>query len=179
MGNSAYTDRELVRLITTDLEKGFRALMAQYKESVYWHIRRIVNSHNEADDITQETFIRVFRSINRFEFRSSLATWIYRIATNEALRYVNSHKNNTSIDSSQINIIDNDGMRYDAEEIQIELQKAIQTLPERQKMVFSLRYYEELGYDEIAEITNSNTQTAKANYSLAKKKITDYLKLKF
>lgn len=157
-------------------ESGFRLLMAKYKEPVYWHIRRLVISHTDAQDVAQETFIRVFRSFSQFRGESSFTAWIYRIATNEALRLLNSHKEERcSLDGADITtLMADDYVDYTDLEA-VKLQKAILSLPAKQQVTFNLRYYDELEYDEIAEITDSTTTSAKANYHTAKDKIVKYM----
>lgn len=175
-------DRELVAMITCNLEKGFRILMEEYKEAVYWHIRRLVVHHENAQDATQETFVRIFRSLPKFKSECSLRSWIYRIATNEALRSLARHKRDwLSLDdiSTELNNMTADEyMDYNDLEV-VKLQKAILSLPTKQQLVFNLRYYNELEYDEIAAIVNSTTDSAKSNYHIAKEKIIKYMNLNY
>ncbi len=171
-------DKELISIINRNTEKGFRLLMTQYKEPVYWHIRRLVVSHTDAQDATQETFVRIFRSLSRFNGDSSLAAWIYRIATNEALRLINRRHDellSTEETDCRLNrMIADEYMDYSDMEA-INLQKAILTLPTKQQLAFNMRYYDELDYAEIAQITDSTAANVKANYHIAKKKITEYM----
>lgn len=168
------SDEEVVTALKENVEVGFRMLMAMYKERVYWHIRRLVVSHDDALDATQETFLRVFRSIDSFKGRSSFSVWIYRIATNEAMRILECRKNET-ISLDGVDMMADEYIDYTDIEA-VRLQKAILLLPTKQQLAFNLRYYDELEYDEIARITNSTAVNVKANYHLAKEKIIKYLK---
>ena len=172
------SDKEIVSALRENVEQGFRLLMTSYEEAIYWHIRRLVVSHDDAQDATQETFVRVFRSIEKFKGDSSLSTWIYRIATNEALRLIGQRKaNQTSIDNNkaEANAIEAD--KYvDYNDLEaVKLQKAIQALPTKQQLAFNLRYYDELSFKEIAEISDSTAANMKANYHIAKEKIIKYM----
>lgn len=171
-------DKELVELTAKDPEKGFRYLMTKYKEAVYWHIRRLVVAHEDAQDATQETFVRVFRSLSHFKGECSLRSWIYRIATNEALRLLSRYK------EEQVSLDDSSGElgRLMADECvdysdleAVKLQKAILSLPAKQQLAFNLRYYNELGYDEIAGIIGSTADGVKSSYHIAKDKIIKYM----
>ena len=165
-------------MIARDLEEGFRWLMASYKEAVYWHIRRLVVMHEDAQDVTQETLVRIFRSLPYFKGECSLRSWIYRIATNEALRLLNKHHNNRLFLNdalTEINSIRADE-HVDYSDLEtVKLQRAILTLPTKQQLAFNLRYYNELGYDEIAEIIGSSPNRVKSNYHIAKEKIIKYM----
>lgn len=167
-------------MIAKEPEKGFRYLMAKYRDTVYWHIRRLVVSHMDTQDATQETFVQIFRSISDFKGKGSFRSWIYRIATNEALRIVNRRQSDQlSLDDSPAelgNMIADDYVDYSDLET-VKLQKAILSLPAKQQLAFNLRYYNELGYDEIAEIIGSTADSAKQNYHIAKEKIIKYMNL--
>jgi len=173
------TDTELLELVALNKENGFRALMHQYQEQTYWHIRRMVTTHEDADDVVQNTFIKVFRNLDRFKGQSKLYTWIYRIATNESLTFLKKRKKRQaeSIDESDNNLENNlvaDSF-FDGSNIQLILQKAIIALPEKQKAVFTLRYYEEMPYKEMAEVLDTSVGALKASYHHAVKKIEEYL----
>lgn len=162
----------------SDAESGFRSLMAKYKSPIYWHIRRLVVSHADAQDAAQETFVRVYRSIGRHKEVKSLRAWIYRLATNEALRLLSRRREE---------LLPPDGPEPETERLTadeyvdytdleaVRLQKAILSLPDKQQVTFNLRYYDEMGYDEIAAITDSTAAGAKANYHAAKEKIIKYM----
>jgi len=159
-------------------EQGFRQLMAQYGEALYWHIRRIVVSHDDAEDALQETSIKIFRHIGDFKGDGKLSTWLYRIATNEALQQL---RRRTSLFQS----IDSLGTALtsqlqaetalDSNAAEVLFQKALLTLPTQQRVAFNLRYYDELSYDEISRITGKNVNTLKANYHFAVEKIKKYI----
>lgn len=160
-------------------EKGVRALMDAYQSRLYWHIRRIIVDGDLAQDTLQETFIKAYQNFHQFKNDSQLYTWLYRIATNEALQQVNKMKKMQKTDEDpeyhmQNLVADNTG--EDAEEIQILLQKAIQSLPEKQKLVFMMRYYDDLPYEEISKIVDMSVGTLKTNYHYAKQKIEEYIK---
>lgn len=172
-------DKEIIQAIRDNPEKGFRMLMEKYKEAVYWHIRRLVASHDDAQDATQETFVRIFRSFSQRRDDSSFKAWIYRIATNEALRLIGSLRNEgqLSLEQAEANISRLPADEYvDYSDLEsVKLQRAIRSLPTKQQLVFNLRYYDELGYEEIAEIAACTAQSAKANYHIAKEKIIQYM----
>ena len=172
-------DSEIIQAVRQNPDKGFRMLMKDRWESVYWHIRRLVIRHDEAQDATQETFIRIFRSFDKFKGESSLKVWIYRIATNEALRAVGKrHKGILSLDDDEIpevrTIADEEHVDYsDAEAVR--LQNAILTLPTKQQLAFNMRYYDEMEYTDIARIIGSTPSGVKASYHIAKEKIIKYM----
>ena len=144
-------DSELVAALKEDTERGFRLLMAKYKEAVYWHVRRLVVSHEDAQDAAQETFIRVLLSFRQFKGENSFAVWIYRIATNEALRLLKRRRGGrVSLDDPEAGtnrLMADEYVDYSDLEA-VKLQKAILSLPTKQQLAFNLRYYDELGYDE-------------------------------
>ena len=160
--------------------KAFEVLVNTYKQRLYWHIRRIVMNHDDADDVLQNTFIKVFRNIDGFKNDSKLYTWLYRIATNEALTFLRakSKKLRLSDGDLQDKMIENlpADVYFEGDEIQLQLQKAISTLPEKQKLVFQMKYFEELKYTEISEILETSVGGLKASYHLAVKKIEAFLK---
>ena len=164
-------------------EKGFRSLVEKYKEKLYWHVRRMVLNHDDADDVLQNTFIKVYKSIDHFEGKSSLYTWLYKIATNETFTYLDKNKKYSydtmedSEDHPAIKNLKTDPL-YDGDEIQFHLERAIGTLPDKQKVVFKMRYYEETPYREIAQILDTSEGALKASYHHAIKKIEEYFKTK-
>ncbi len=154
-------------------QEGFVALMEQYREPLYWHVRRMVVCHEDAQDVLQECFIKVHRHLDSFHGDSSLKTWIYRIATNEAIRLLKKNKIPTdSYDEKSLML-----QRFESEEnidfvsLEAKLQRAILSLPPKQQIVFNLRYYEEMSYEQIAEVTESSVATLKTNYHFASTKI--------
>ncbi len=171
-------DNGIVETLKQSPENGFRMLMAKYQEPVYWHIRRLVVSHDDAQDASQETFVRIYRSQGNYRGDCSLRSWIYRIATNEALRLIGKRKQEVvSIDSQQtgVNLVMADNyIDYD-DKVAVKLQKAILSLPPKQQLAFNLRYYDDLGFDEIAKIADSTPTSIKASYHIAKEKIIKFM----
>lgn len=160
--------------------KAFEVLVNTYKERLYWHIRRIVLNHDDTDDVLQNTFIKVYKNINGFKGESKLYSWMYRIATNEALTFLKQKSNKLGISNSELQdkMVSNlqADVYFEGDEIQLKLQKAIATLPEKQKLVFNMKYYQEMKYEEISEILNTSVGGLKASYHLAVKKVESYLK---
>lgn len=158
-----------------DTDKKFTDIVNKYREPVYWFIRRRVISHDDADDVTQEVFIRIYKSLDTLKDASAEKAWIYRIATNECNRFLTQKYQSTELTEDITNsLMEGEYIDYD-EEMQIKFQKALNTLSERQRNVFELRYYEEMTYEQISEIINSDVSTLKATYYVAKRKITDYI----
>ena len=172
-------DNQIILLIRDNAEEGFRLLMANYMEPVYWHIRRLVVSHADAQDATQETFLRIFRSFSQYNGEGTFKAWIFRIATNEALRLLgrNQGKTTLTLDETTPAILTMKADDYfDYGDVEaVKLQKAILALPAKQQLAFNLRYYDDLSYKEIAAITDSTEATVKANYHFAKEKIIKYM----
>lgn len=159
-------------------EMAFRLLMKEYGERLYWHIRRIVVSHDDAEDVMQETVMNVYRHIGKFKGESALSTWIYRIATNESIRWL--HKKVgwlQSIDSNNMQLAEliTTENPVEADAIETLFQKALLTLPTQQRIAFNMRYYDELSYEEISNITGKNVNTLKTNYHLAAEKVKKYI----
>lgn len=159
--------------------KLFEQIVPQYSEKLYWAIRRIVLCHDDANDVLQNVFIKVWKGIDDFQNRSKLSTWLYRIAVNEALDFLRRQRNVASLD-----IVDNmsvadqlEADRYfDGDRAQALLQEAIASLPDVQRVVFNLRYYDELKYTEISQMLDTSEGALKASYHIAVKKITAYMK---
>ncbi len=159
-------------------DKGFVIMMELYKEQLYWHIRRLVVSHEDAEDILQEAFIKVYKHSGSFRGDSKIFTWLYRIATNECSRYFTKRKYTLKRNGPINGEVSGELSGTDLESskaILFKFQKAIQELPGKQKIVFNLRYYDELSYEEIAKIMGSNVNSLKTNYHLASEKIKKYL----
>lgn len=174
----AACDKEIVRALKHSPDAGFRLLMSAYKEPIYWHIRRLVVSHADAQDVAQETFVRVFRCLDQYHEEHSLAAWIYRIATHEALRLLERRQQEQeSLEGAEAQVASLAADEYfDYTDLEaVKLQQAIRSLAPKQQATFSLRYYDELGYEEIASITGSSVAGAKMNYHLAKEKIIEYM----
>jgi RNA polymerase sigma-70 factor (ECF subfamily) len=163
---------------TRDL--AFQTLVNKYKERLYWHIRKMVMDHDDADDILQNTFIKVWRSVDKFREESSLYTWLYRIATNESLTFINSNKRRSMMpmnDTSEflMNNLESD-VYFDGDEIQLRLQEAILRLPEKQRIVFNLKYFEEMKYEDMSQVLDTSVGALKASFHHAAKKVEEYLK---
>lgn len=163
-------------------EKAFRLLIKCYKERLYWHIRKIVISHDDADDVLQNTFIKIFKNIDKFNQNSKLFSWMYRIATNESITFINKRakQRNVSINDYQQELASSlkSDTYFNGDEIQAILQKAIATLPQKQQLVFNMKYFDELKYQEISEILDTSVGALKASYFHAVKKIEHYIKNK-
>lgn len=174
-------EAEIIELMSSEKsrEKGVRLMMDAYQSRLYWHIRRFVVDHDLAQDILQDTFIKAYQNFHQFKQESQLYTWLYRIATNESLQQLNKMKKMQKSDEEVGNHLQNlvaDNVQPSADEIQVLLQKAISTLPDKQKLVFNMRYYEDLPYEEISQILDMSVGTLKTNYHYAKQKVEDYLK---
>ena len=165
--------QELLNPKTQNL--AFEKLLKEFQRPLYNHIRTIVLNHDDTDDVLQNTFVKVFQNLNKFKGESKLFSWIYRIATNEALTFLNqkAKKSGISSETLQRKAIDNlkADIYFDGNEIQIKLQKAITLLPEKQQLVFKMKYFEELKYEEISEILGTSVGALKASYHHAVKKI--------
>ena len=160
-------------------EAAFRELLQLYKERLYWHIRKIVISHDDADDVLQNTFIKVYRSIDKFKGESKLFSWLYRIATNESITLINKNAKRLQITNKehQDNAINNltADVYFEGDEIQRKLQKAIATLPQKQQLVFNMKYFEDIKYKDMSEILDTSEGALKASYHIAVKKIEAFL----
>lgn len=174
-------DKELLHLFkdTSQKEKAFTALIKKYQEKLYWHIRRMVVDHEDANDILQNMFIKVWRSLDNFREDSQLYTWLYRIATNECLTFLEQQKRRSSVSLSDVesglsNKVKADE-NFDASKLEWKLQLAIQHLPEKQRLVFNLRYYDEMPYEEMSRVLETSEGALKASYHHAAKKIEDYI----
>lgn len=160
--------------------EAFRKLLQLYQRPLYNHIRNIVLDHDDTDDVLQNTFIKVYQNIKNFKGDSKLYSWLYRIATNESLTFLQQKAKKNGISNEEqkqklINKLESD-VYFDGDEIKIKLQKAIASLPEKQQLVFNMKYFEELKYEEISEILNTSVGALKASYHLAVKKIEEFLK---
>ena len=172
-------DKEIIQAMRQDVEKGFRLLMANYKEPVYWHIRRLVVSHADAQDAAQEAFVRVFRNFSQYNEENSFKAWIFRIATNEALRLLGRQRGDMMLSLDEVTA-DMLGTKTDeyfdsSDAITMKLQQAILHLPAKQQLAFNLRYYDEMSYEEIAEVAGSTAASMKVSYNIAKEKIIAYM----
>lgn len=168
---------DIVDLIRSksNLSQAFDLIVERYKEPLYWHIRRMVVAHQDADDVIQNVYIKVWQNLEKFNAESKLYTWLYRIATNESINYIKKRDRNlnVSLDNSVIQIAGSSG-GFSGDEIQLKLQKAILTLPDKQRAVFNLKYFEDKKYTEIADILDTSVGALKASYHHAVTKIKEY-----
>ena len=160
-------------------EDAFRELLSLYKERLYWHIRKIVISHDDADDVLENTFIKVYRNIDKFKGDSKLYSWLYRIATNESITHINKNAKRMQISNEEHQKLAIDNLKadvyFEGDEIQLKLQNAIASLPQKQQLVFNMKYFDDLKYKEIAEILETSEGALKASYHIAVKKIESFL----
>ena len=160
-------------------ERAYTTIIKKYQERLYWHARRMVVDHDDANDILQNVFIRVWKALENFKEESQLYTWLYRIATNESLTFLENQKKRTAVSLSDVesglsNKIKAD-QHFDPSKIEWKLQLAIQQLPEKQKVVFTLRYYDEMPYEEMSRVLETSEGALKASYHHAVKKVEDYM----
>ena len=161
------------------LNYGFNLLVLTYQQKIYWHIRKMVIDHDDADDITQDVFVKVHKNIRSFREDAQLYTWIYRIATNECLNFLQRKKRKFflpigDVESELSDKLDRSS-HISGDEIQIKLQKALLKLPDKQRLVFNMKYFDEMPYEEIASITGTSIGALKASYHHAVKKIEEFL----
>ncbi|WP_159022993.1 RNA polymerase sigma factor [Formosa sp. L2A11] len=174
-------ESQLLEQLKSDASRdsAFKDLIRLYKERLYWHIRNIVKSHDDTDDVLQNTFIKIFRNINSFKGDSKLYSWMYRIATNEAISFINKRAKLLQITNEETQQLALDHLQsdvyFDGDEIQYKLQQAIAKLPQKQQLVFNMRYFEDIKYKDMSEILETSEGALKASYHLAVKKIEDYL----
>jgi RNA polymerase sigma-70 factor (ECF subfamily) len=177
-------DRDLIASLKDDSTRNlaFQILVKNYQERLYWHIRKIVMNHDDADDVLQNTFVKVWRSIDGFREESTLYTWLYRIATNESLTLLNSNKKRNFISTNETSefLMGNltSDPYFDGDEIQMKLQEAILLLPEKQRIVFNMKYFDEIKYEDMSEILDTSVGALKASFHHAVKKIEEYFKNK-
>lgn len=175
-------EKELVTALQTEADKeaAFRELVSQYKERLYWQIRNMVLDHDDADDVLQNTFIKIFRNINSFKGDSKLHTWMYRIAANESITFLNkkAKQKNVSIDNIKDNAVRNleSDVYFEGDNIQLVFQKAIATLPERQRLIFTMKYFGDHTFEELSGILDTTVGGLKSSYHIAVKKITEFVK---
>ena len=162
-------------------ESAFRLLVSKYKERLYWHIRKIVLNHEDADDVLQNTFVKVWKNIGSFREEANLYTWLYRIATNESLTFLNQKKKKSFVNSEEefnVYLIDNiqTDPYFNGDDIHRKLQEAIARLPEKQRLVFNMRYFDDIKYQDMEKILETSEGALKASFYHAVKKIEEYLK---
>jgi len=160
-------------------EASFTQLVRKYQERLYWHIRRMVIEHEDTNDILQNVFIKVWKNLDDFREESNLYTWLYRIGTNEALTWIDQKKRRTSVSLSDNEDIFSERLHaqkdFDPNKIEWKLQQAIQTLPEKQRVVFNLRYYDEMPYEEMSGVLGTSVGALKASYHHAVKKVQSFI----
>lgn len=173
----AYSDKELLDKFRGESSRhlAYNLLVQKYQQKLYWHIRRIVIGHDDANDVCQNTWIKVWKGLPKFREDALLYTWLYKIATNESITLLNNKKKRfflpiADIEHELTSTLESDTW-FSGDEIQMKLQKAILTLPEKQRLVFNMKYFESLKYDEISEILGTSTGALKASYHHAVKKI--------
>lgn len=175
-------DHNLIeQLRTTEKrDQAFYTLVNQYKERLYWHIRKIVISHEDTDDVLQNTFIKAWKGLENFREESSLFTWLFRIATNESLTFMTSAKKRNFVALNEAgNFLEKKLLTdpyFEGDQLQLKLQQAILQLPDKQRIVFNMRYFDELKYEDMAEILDTSVGALKASYHHAAKKIEDFFK---
>lgn len=177
----AISEDKLIKLLQKESsrQEAFSILVKQYSEQLYWQIRKIVLSHDDANDVLQNTYLKVWSNIESFRAESKLLTWLYRIATNESITFLNKQRaiNNIPIDNNEnflIEKLESDSY-FDGDEAQLKLQRAILHLPEKQRIVFNMKYFNEMKYEDISEILGTSVGALKASYHHAVKKIEEYL----
>lgn len=175
------SDKELLEQFRNpdSRNSAFNGIIKKYQKRVYWHIRRIVINHDDADDVTQNTFIKAWKGLDNFKEDSQLFTWLYRIATNESLTFLKQKKAHLNVSFGDVeyalgNSLSDDNY-FQGDEIQKKLQLAILTLPEKQRIVFNLKYFEEMKYEEMSQALETSVGALKASYHHAVKKIEEYL----
>lgn len=174
-------EKELIRQLqnSSTARDAFNTLLQTYSQPVYWQVRKMVANHDDANDIVQNVFIKAWNNLHNFRGDAKLSTWLFKIAVNESINFINKEKQRLQLgeesdDSFLIENIESDPY-FDGDELQLELQKAISKLPEKQKLVFNMRYFDEMKYEEISEILGTSVGALKASYHHAIKKITDAL----
>lgn len=181
MPEKTITDERLLELLASEFtfEQGFGLLVAAYKQRLYWHIRRIVLTHEDADDALQNTFVKVYKGIVHFEGKSKLFTWMYRIATNEALSLVQQRNKypTGSLDGNDAAALLRADPWFEGDETQLMLQNAIAGLPEKQRLVFHLRYYDEMPYEDMSVLLGTSVGALKASFHHAVKKIEQSIRI--
>jgi len=174
------TDQEIIELFRNEDSRNMsiHIMIKQYQERLYWHIRKIVIDHDDADDVLQNTFIKAWKGMENFKGEAKIYTWLFRIGTNESISFLRQKRSNLvsihPIEYHLSNILSSDSY-FEGDKIQLKLQKAILTLPEKQRIVFNMRYYDEMPYQEMSEILETSEGALKASYHIAAKKIEEIL----
>ena len=177
----SYKEEEIVTSLHDPAKRreAFAWIVSAYSEKLYWHIRKIVLSHEDTNDLLQNTFLKAWMNIDLFRGEAKLSTWLYKIAINESITFLNKQRaaNNVSIDDTDVFLLEQlkSDVYFDGDELQMKLQKAILSLPEKQRLVFNMKYYEEMKYEEISDILGTSVGALKASYHHAVKKIEEFL----
>lgn len=176
-----YSDKELIAGIKdkNTCNYYFNLLIRKYQQRLYWHIRKMVIDHDDTDDILQNVFIKTWKGLSNFREDANLYTWLYRIATNETITFLNNKKKRfflpiVDVENVLLSSLESDN-NFNGDEIQLKLQKAILTLPEKQRLVFNMKYFDEMKYEDMSEILETSVGALKASYHHAVKKIEEYL----
>jgi RNA polymerase sigma factor (sigma-70 family) len=174
-------DSEILEKFSNEKSRNeaFNLLLSKYQQKIYWHVRRMVIDHDDTDDLVQDVFIKVWKNLEKFRSDSQLYTWIYRIATNESITFLNKKKqrNNISLDDVSTELTETlvASEYFNGDKIQLKLQKALLTLPDKQRLIFNMKYFDELKYEEISQITGTSVGALKASYHIAVKKIEAFM----
>lgn len=175
------SDEEILKLYREESSRNMALhhLIEKYQQKIYWQIRKIVIDHDDADDVMQNTFIKVWKGLENFKEESQLFTWLYRIATNEALTFLRQKQKRNTVSLEPIEYQLSQTLESDeyfkGDAIQLKLQQAILSLPEKQRVVFNMRYYDEMPYEQMSEVLETSVGALKASYHHAAKKIEEYL----
>jgi len=176
---SPIAEDDIKRLLNTDAEKAFRIIVDRYGSKLYWHIRRLVIIHDDADDALQNTFVNAWKNLGAFRNESSIFTWLWSIATNEALTLIRKREKNRGVSLDDLDSIFTNSIEgstyFDGEEATVKLQNAILRLPEKQRIVFNMKYFDDMSYGEMSEILGTSEGALKASYHHAVKKIEQYI----
>ena len=182
MSKYKYNEQDIIEQLKDPTLKGnaFSLVVKQHSQEIYWHIRRMVLVHDDANDLVQETFVKAWSNIGNFQGKSKISTWLYRIAINETLTVLGKRGNNISLDSPEGAVADTleSDVYFCGDRADAIFQEAISRLPQKQRLVFNMKYYEEMKYEEISELLGTSVGALKASYHLAVKKIEEFLKEK-
>ncbi|HWR75164.1 MAG TPA: RNA polymerase sigma factor [Bacteroidales bacterium] len=177
---SPIAEDDIKKLLNTDAEKAFRLIVERYGQKLYWHIRRLVIIHDDADDALQNTFVNAWKNLGAFRNESSILTWLWSIATNEALTLIRKREKNRGVSLDDLDSIFANSIEgstyFDGEEASFKLQNAILRLPEKQRTVFNMKYFGDMTYEEMSEVLGTSEGALKASYHHAVKKIEQYIR---
>jgi RNA polymerase sigma factor (sigma-70 family) len=174
-------DAEILEKFTVEKtrQEAFNLLLNKYQQKIYWHIRRMVVNHDDTDDLVQDVFIKVWKNLGNFRNDSQLYTWIYRIATNESITFLNKQKqrNNTPLDEVSSELAESliEPSYFNGNDIQLKLQRALVTLPEKQRLIFNMKYFDDMKYEEISQVLGTTVGALKASFHIAVKKIEAFM----